>query len=129
MGEALIAGVTQSGLLSQEEVLFFEPRIDRREFLREKYHVLPAKNNPHLVSLCPIVILAIKPQSVPEVLPEIGSFMKQDHLLISICAGVPLEYIQAFFPIPVRMVRAMPNTPALIQKGATALAPFPNAQA
>jgi pyrroline-5-carboxylate reductase len=122
MGEALIAGVTQSGLLSPEEVLFFEPRIDRREFLREKYRVPPAQSNPHLVSHCPIVIMAVKPQSVPEVLPEIGSWMKRDHLLISICAGVALDYVQSFFPIPIRMVRAMPNTPALIQKGATALA-------
>ncbi|HYB21286.1 MAG TPA: pyrroline-5-carboxylate reductase [Thermodesulfobacteriota bacterium] len=129
MGEALIAGVTQSGLLSPEEVLFFEPRLDRREFLREKYRVPPAKNNPDLVSQCPTVILAVKPQSVPEVLPEIAPFMKGDRLLISICAGVPLDYIQAFFPIPIRMVRAMPNTPALILKGATAISPSPNALA
>ncbi len=127
MGEALIAGVTQSGLLSPEEILFFEPRIDRRDFLREKYRVPPAKNNPEVASRCPILILAVKPQTVPEVLPEIASLLHLDHLLISICAGVPLEYIQAFFPIPVRMVRAMPNTPALILKGATALAPSPHA--
>jgi pyrroline-5-carboxylate reductase len=122
MGEALIAGITQSGLLSPDEVLFFEPRVDRREFLREKYRVTPAMSNPNLVSHCPIVIMAVKPQSLPEILPEIGPFVKPDHLLISICAGVPLDYIQSFFPSPIPMVRAMPNTPALIQKGATALA-------
>ncbi len=128
MGEALISGVTQSGLLSPEEVLFFEPRVDRKEFLREKYRVPPAQNNPDLVSRCPIVILAVKPQNVPEVLPEIASFLTPDHLFISICAGVPLDYLQSFFPVSVRMVRAMPNTPALILKGATALAPFANAR-
>lgn len=128
MGEALIAGVTQSGLLSPEEVLFFEPRIDRRDYLREKYRIPPSKSNQDLVVHCPIVILAVKPQSVPEVLPEIGPVMKRDHLLISICAGVPLDYLQSFCPIPIRMVRAMPNTPALILKGATALAPSPHAQ-
>ena len=128
MGEALIAGVTQSGLLSPEELLFFEPRFDRRDYLREKYRVPPAPNNQDLVSHSPIVILAVKPQSVPEVLPEIAHSMKRDHFLISICAGVPLDYIQSFFPIPTRMVRAMPNTPALIQKGATALAASPKAQ-
>ncbi len=70
----------------------------------------------------------MKPQSVPEVLPEIAPLLKTHHLLISICAGVPLSYLQTFFPRPVRMVRAMPNTPALIQKGATALAPSPEAR-
>ena len=129
MGEALIAGVLQSGLLSPEEVQFFEPRIDRRDFLRDKYRVPSAKSNEDLVSYCPIIILAVKPQSVPEVLPEISRRLKRDHLLISICAGVPLDYLQSFCSVPVRMVRAMPNTPALILKGATALAPSPKAQA
>jgi pyrroline-5-carboxylate reductase len=129
MGEALIAGVLQSGLLSPEEVRFFEPRIDRRDFLRDKYRVPSAKSNEDLVSDCPIIILAVKPQSVPEVLPEISRRLTRDHLLISICAGVPLDYLQSFCGVPVRMVRAMPNTPALILKGATALAPSPKAQA
>jgi pyrroline-5-carboxylate reductase len=128
MGEALIAGITQSGLLSAAEILFFEPRPDRREYLQEKFHVSSAETNKDIVILAPTVILAVKPQSVPEVLVEIGMLMKPHHLLISICAGVPLDYIQSFFQIPIRMVRAMPNTPALIQKGATALAPSPEAK-
>jgi len=128
MGEALIAGITQSGLLSAAEIIFFEPRPDRREYLREKFRVSPAETNRDLVSLAPTLILAVKPQSAPEVLGEIGARLTPHHLLISICAGVPLDYIQSFFPIPVRMVRAMPNTPALIQQGATALAPSPEAK-
>jgi pyrroline-5-carboxylate reductase len=129
MGEALIAGVIQSGLLSPEEILFFEPRMDRRDYLREKYQALSAKSNVDLVTRSPIIILAVKPQTVPEVLPEICRSIKKDHLLISLCAGVTLDYLQSFCPLPVRMVRAMPNTPALIQKGATALAPSPQARA
>ncbi len=127
MGEALMAGITQSGLLSAAEILFFEPRPDRKEYLREKFRVSPAEANKDLVILAPTLILAVKPQSVPEVLVEIGPLLKPHHLLISICAGVPLDYIQSFFQCPIRMVRAMPNTPALIQKGATALAPSPEA--
>jgi pyrroline-5-carboxylate reductase len=129
MGEALIAGITQSGLLSPTEILFFEPRPDRRKYLRERFCVSPAKNNKELVSRAPTLILAVKPQVVPEVLSEIAQLLKPHHLLISICAGVPLDYIQSFFQSPVRMVRAMPNTPALIQKGATALASSPQAKA
>lgn len=129
MGEALIAGITQSGLLSPTEILFFEPRPDRRKYLRERFRVSPAKTNKELVSRAPTLILAVKPQSVPEVLSEIAQLLKPHHLLISICAGVPLDYIQSFFQSPVRMVRAMPNTPALIQKGATALASSPQAKA
>jgi pyrroline-5-carboxylate reductase len=129
MGEALIAGITQSGLLSPTEIFFFEPRPDRRKYLRERFRVSPAKTNKELVFRAPTLILAVKPQVVPEVLSEIAQLLKPHHLLISICAGVPLDYIQSFFQSPVRMVRAMPNTPALIQKGATALASSPQAKA
>jgi len=129
VGEALIAGVIQSGLFSPEEVRFSEPRPDRRDYLREKYQAPAAKSNLDLVAHTPILILAVKPQSVPEVLSEIGPALKKDHLLISICAGVPLDYLQSYCRQPIRMIRAMPNTPALIQKGATALAPSPQAKA
>ncbi len=129
MGEALIAGITESGLLSPAEILLFEPRFDRREYLCKKFGVSPTETNRHLASRAPTLILAVKPQSAPEVLTEISRTLKRQHLLISICAGVPLHYIQSFFRNPIRMIRAMPNTPALIQKGATALAPSPEAKA
>lgn len=128
MGEALIAGITQSGLLNSGEILFFEPRSERQEFLRKKFVVSPTASNQDLVSHASTLILAVKPQSVPEVLMEIAPWITSHHLLISICAGVSIDYIQSFFPSPIRMIRAMPNTPALIQKGATALTPSPSAK-
>jgi pyrroline-5-carboxylate reductase len=120
--------VIQSGLLTPREILFHEPRPERAKYLQEKFEVTPVGSNSQLPRRASTLILAVKPQSVPEVLPDIASLLKPQHLLISICAGVPLSYIQSFFPRPVRMVRAMPNTPALIQKGATALAPSPEAR-
>jgi pyrroline-5-carboxylate reductase len=128
MGEALISGIIQSGLLTPRDILFHEPRPERRKYLQEKFAVIPVDANPQLLPHAATLILAVKPQSVPEVLPEIASLLRPHHLLISICAGVPLSYLQSFCPRPVRMIRAMPNTPALIQKGATALAPSPAAR-
>jgi pyrroline-5-carboxylate reductase len=128
MGEALIAGIIQSGLLANKDILFFEPRPDRTLYLQEKFQVMTALNNSDLVSRTSTLILAVKPQTVPEILSEIAGQVTRHHLLISICAGVPLAYIQSFFRQPIRMVRAMPNTPALILKGATALAPSPEAK-
>ncbi|MBM4330453.1 MAG: pyrroline-5-carboxylate reductase [Deltaproteobacteria bacterium] len=125
MGEALIAGITQSGLLSPADILFYEPRPERKNFLQHKFGASPAESNPALVKNAPTLILAVKPQSVPEVLLEIAHALKPHHLLISICAGVALDFIQTFCHAPIRMIRAMPNTPTLIQKGATALAPSP----
>ncbi|MBI4495754.1 MAG: pyrroline-5-carboxylate reductase [Deltaproteobacteria bacterium] len=129
MGEALIAGMIQSGLLTPGEILFCEPRPERQEHLQQKYGVLPVGSNALLASRAPTLVLAVKPQSVPEALGEIARSLTPRHLLISIAAGVPMRFIQSFFPRPIRLVRAMPNTPVLIQKGATALAPSPQAKA
>ncbi len=129
MGEALIAGVTQAGLLFSQEIIFSEPRPERKEYLQKKFQIFPAQSNKDLVSRAFTLVLAVKPQSVPEVLAEISGLLKPHHLLISICAGVSLDFLQSFFPIPIRMVRAMPNTPVLIQRGATALAPSLEARA
>jgi pyrroline-5-carboxylate reductase len=122
MGEALITGITQSKLLSPEEIALSEPRRERREILQKQFHVSTKANNRELVSYASTLILAVKPQVVSEVMTEISPQVTLNHLLISICAGVPLGYLQSFFSQPIRIIRAMPNTPALIQKGATALA-------
>ncbi len=128
MGEALIAGLTQSGLLTAKEVFFFEPRADRSQFLQHKFGVGSMKDNRQLINQAKTVILAVKPQSIPEVMEEIAPLARPNHLIISICAGVSLDYLQSFFNFPMRLIRAMPNTPALIQKGATALAPSAKAK-
>lgn len=128
MGEALMAGIIQSGLLSPSDILFFEPRKDRTEYLKQKFQTVATDGNIDLVHRAKTLILAVKPQTVAEVLTEISSYIKPHHLLISICAGVTISAIQSFFRQPLRIIRAMPNTPALIQKGATALAPSPAAK-
>ncbi len=76
MGEALIAGIIQSGLLTPREILFYEPRLDRRKYLQEKFEVMPMGANAELPPRAATLILAVKPQSVPEVLPEIAPFLK-----------------------------------------------------
>lgn len=127
MGEALMGGMIKSGLLFPQEILFSEPRLDQRQRLQEKLGVKSVENNPSLASRAPTLILAVKPQSVPEVLQEMADRITPSHLLISIAAGVPLSYIQSYLTHPVRKIRVMPNTPALILQGAAALAPSPEA--
>ena len=70
MGEALIAGITQSGLLSASEILFFEPRADRRQYLQEKFQVSPAETNKDLVLLASTLILAVRPKRPPNEIDE-----------------------------------------------------------
>jgi pyrroline-5-carboxylate reductase len=68
-----------------------------------------------------VVVLAVKPQVIDRVLTEVGGDVRADQLVVSVAAGVPLEALEARLPKGSRVVRAMPNTPATVQAGATAV--------
>ena len=70
-----------------------------------------------------VVVLAVKPQVLPEVLAEIAPAASPDRLFISVAAGITCETIESALGGTATVVRAMPNTPALVQAGATVLAP------
>jgi pyrroline-5-carboxylate reductase len=73
-----------------------------------------------------VILLAVKPQTVPIVVSEIGPVLKTSQLLISVAASVSTAFIEKHIPSPVPIVRAMPNTPCLLNKGMTGLAPGRN---
>jgi pyrroline-5-carboxylate reductase len=73
-------------------------------------------------------VLAVKPQVIDRVLTEIGQDVRRDQLVVSVAAGVPIEALEARLPKESRVVRAMPNTPATVQAGATAIAGGSHAQ-
>ncbi|MGB0909759.1 MAG: pyrroline-5-carboxylate reductase, partial [Nitrospirales bacterium] len=79
-------------------------------------------SNEEAVKWATTVIIAVKPQVLPQVLKKIKKVMKKGHLVISVAAGVPILKIVACLPSNTSVIRAMPNTPAMVLQGATALA-------
>jgi len=122
MGEALIKGLLQSGRAKPANIYVFDPATYRTEHLQKTYGVTPVGNNQALVNRAGVIVLAVKPQNVDEVLKEIGAGLKEDQLVISIAAGVTLARIQGAIAAQVPVIRVMPNTPALVLSGAAALA-------
>ena len=123
MAEALIKGLLESGRAAARDIRVFDPDPARREYMNREYQVASTPDNITLVKDSDVVVLAIKPQQMDDVLEEIGPSVTEDHLLISVAAGVPLSHMQALIPASVPIIRAMPNTPALVLNGASALAP------
>ncbi|MEZ4601478.1 MAG: pyrroline-5-carboxylate reductase [Syntrophotaleaceae bacterium] len=123
MGEALIKGLTREGVVPAENILVAEPVESRRNVLKEKYGVRTESEASAVVGRCDLVVLAIKPQIVGQVLPQVANVFNDAKLLISIAAGVTTEILEKHFSGSPRIVRAMPNTPALVAGGATALCP------
>ncbi len=128
MAEALIRGLLAGGVPAADLVVA-EPLAARRTFLSERYGVKCVADNTAIAAGCDIIILAIKPQVAGAVTRELEGSVSSGKLLISIMAGVKTATIEAAFPGGTRVVRVMPNTPALILEAASAIAPGANATA
>lgn len=123
MAEALIKGLLQSGRAQPQDIMVFDVDPGRRDYLALEYKVNLADDNPSLVRASTVAVLAVKPQIMDRVLVEIASSLTPEHLVISMAAGVTLLKIQSIIPASVPAIRVMPNTPALVLTGASALSP------
>ena len=121
MAEAMIRGLLRGNDFAPEQVFASGPRTERANELREKYAIDAGTDNL-IPAAQDIVVLSVKPQIMSRVLPEVADAIRSDALVISIAAGVPVATIQSRLASGTRVVRAMPNTPALVDAGATAIA-------
>ena len=122
MAEALIAGMLQAKLSDPDCVLATDISPARLEVLKDRYQIQVGSENLDAVLWADIIILCVKPQVVDEVLTGIQTGLSDKQLVISVAAGVSIQGIQNRIGDSIPLVRAMPNTPAVIQEGVTALA-------
>lgn len=116
MGEAMIRGLLAQEIIAAEQILASDPWQARIEELTDKYGIGGTTDNREATEAGQIVVLSIKPQSLPYVLPEIRGHLRRQDLLLSILAGVPIKKL-ADGTAHAAVVRAMPNTPAQIGEG------------
>lgn len=122
MGEALVAGLTHSGWASPEEIVVAEIHEERRDHLHKEHGVGVTGDNVEAARGARTILLAVKPQDMDGVLDELSGVVTSEQLVMSIAAGIPISLIERRLGANVPVVRAMPNTPALLREGATALA-------
>jgi pyrroline-5-carboxylate reductase len=122
MAEALVKGLLRAGSAVKEEIVCAEPRAARREEIAQRYGVAVTPDNRAAAEEASICLLSVKPQTMDELLEEIAPAIDHRKLVVSIAAGIPISAIARKLGAGVRIVRTMPNTPALVGAGATALA-------
>ena len=127
MAEALIKGLIASGLARPDQILAADVSPDRLEHLKKTYGVSAQKTNADAVREAGIIVLSVKPQVIDKVLAEIAPVVDSTKLVVSIAAGILVAKIEQALPAGARVVRVMPNTPALVLAGAAALAAGSNA--
>jgi pyrroline-5-carboxylate reductase len=122
MAGALIAGLLDARAVTAAQIRVSDTRPSRLEELTRLYGIQTHTSNIDLVSWANVVVLSVKPGVVPAVLDQCGASIGGGHLIISVAAGVPIRAIASRLGPGARIVRTMPNTPALSRAGATALA-------
>jgi pyrroline-5-carboxylate reductase len=122
MGEAMIRGLVEAKVVPPKDIAATDVRADRLDEIAGRYGVRAAAGNAALVAESDVVILAVKPQGMAAVLREIAPAVAATKLLISVAAGVATRTIREHLGREARLIRVMPNTPALVLEGATAIA-------
>ena len=126
MAEAMARGLTGADFPS-DRLIASDPAASRRTIFRSEIGVEAIESNAELVGRADVVILAVKPQSIADVLKGIAKRLTPKHLVISIAAGISTRYVEGMLGAKIRVVRAMPSTPMLVGKGMVALSGGKNA--
>ncbi len=125
MAEALVRGALTAGIVDPDQVIASDPAAPRRELFASLGIVL-AENNVEAAEAVGTVVLAVKPQMLDEVLKDLAGKV-DGKLVVSFVAGATSKHISDALGGAARVVRTMPNTPLLVDMGATAIAPGPGA--
>jgi pyrroline-5-carboxylate reductase len=123
MGGALVGGMIAGGLVNPDAVTVSDTDEARRREISRDYGVAATADNREAVRSADVILLAVKPQNMAEVLAKLAGAVPSAALVISIAAGISTAYIEEGLRQQIRVVRVMPNMPALIGEGAAALSP------
>lgn len=117
MAEAIISGIISSNAYKKEQIKVYDINKERLQYIETKYKIFAFTDLKTAVSKSNILILAVKPQIITEVLKEIKTYYKIEQLVISIAAGINTNLILKYLGNKSKVIRVMPNTPALVKSG------------
>lgn len=122
MGEALVKGLLKAGLYHAHSIILAEPDAERRMYLKATYGIETCDTSLPVWQACSTVLLAVKPQVMAGVIASAKRFIQSSHLIITIAAGLPIAVYERLLDNGKhKIIRVMPNTPALILEGASAI--------
>ncbi len=121
MAQAIIKGIITSKFYSVDDVFASEPNLEVADRVSEQFGITVFQSNRELVKNVDVVVFAIKPFIIGDVIRDIKDVVTSDKMIISILAGISTEYIQSELGVLVPVIRVMPNTPALVKEGMTAV--------
>ncbi len=120
MATAMIGGILEKGLVEAQDIIGSDKMAAAMDEIKTKLNITTVVDNKQVVEQADVLFLAVKPIFMPEVIEEIRTLVKPDTLIVSIAAGKTLTFLKEAFSRPeLKIVRCMPNTPALVMEGCT----------
>ena len=119
MAQAIIGGILNRGLAGEGSIIGYDRSPAAMSRAGEKYGIAIGDSNPDVAERADVLILAVKPQVIGSVIEEIATSVSPDTIVISIAPGKSISWITEKFGRQVRLIRCMPNTPALVGEGMT----------
>ncbi|MCR5785992.1 MAG: pyrroline-5-carboxylate reductase [Eubacterium sp.] len=121
MGSAIIGGIINAKIADGEHIIAYAPTNTHLDVLKEKYGINSRPNNWDVAREADILFLAVKPNKLSEVIPDISGSLKKGAVVVSIVAGTTMSAIEKLFCRELKLVRSMPNTPALVGEAMSAI--------
>lgn len=126
MGQAMIGGILKAGMVAPERIVVCDTDKNKLEALKIKTGISIVFKASELAAQSDVIVLAVKPDIYPIVMKEIAGSMKKGAIVVTIAAGRSLAEVESILGADVKAVRTMPNTPALVNEGMTAICPNGN---
>ena len=120
MAEAILSALIRNQVVPASEIVIRDVVAERRAYIRRRYGVRTAGTSTDLVNTCDVVVLAVKPQDLDELLAHVAPALDKRHVVISIAAGKTLAHLQKLAGRHVRLVRVMPNLAVMVGEGMSA---------
>lgn len=121
MAKAMLKGILDKGTYKKDEIIVSRRNEETLEQIQKEYGVMVTSDNTEVARRADVLILAVKPYQFEDVIPEIAPYVSTDTLVVSIAAGQSISNIEKLFGKTIKLVRTMPNTPALVLAGASGM--------
>lgn len=123
MASAIMGGIIGKKMISAEEIIGADLLAPGREKVKEQFGIQVTEKSQEVVEKAEVIILSVKPQFYEDVINQIKDCVKKEQIIITIAPGKTLAWLAEKFGKEVKIVRTMPNTPALVGEGMTAMCP------
>jgi pyrroline-5-carboxylate reductase len=126
MGSSMVGGLIKSGFLKADNILVSTRTEESAKKLNEKFNIMTTLNSKAVAKEAEIIILAVKPFMYKTIIDEIKSEITNEKLIISIAAGISISNMEEWINESAKIIRTMPNTPALVGQAMSAVCPNKN---